>query len=87
MALAAEADVTTQIKLLRRNLRISQHEAIQAVRVLNEMPCPLFKNSPLLKKYFLLPLNNGKATITQDKLRLTFTLHPRIGLVIEREKR
>ncbi|MFN8470331.1 MAG: CRISPR-associated helicase Cas3' [Caldilineaceae bacterium] len=84
--LAAEADVTTQIKLLRRNLRISQHQAIQAVRALNEMPCPLFKNSPLLKNYFLLPLNNGKATITQDKLRLSFTLHPRIGLIIEREK-
>jgi hypothetical protein len=53
---------------------------------MNEMPCQMFKNSPLLKNYFLLPLNNGKAAITQDKLRLTFTLHSRIGLIIEREK-
>ena len=68
VSLNAEADRDTQIKLLRRNLRISQHDAIQAVRTLNTEPWPLFKNSPLLKNYFLLPLTNGDATIRQDKV-------------------
>jgi CRISPR-associated endonuclease/helicase Cas3 len=81
-----EADTNTQMKLRRRSLRISHHDAIQAVRLINQTRFPLFRDSPLLKQYFLLPLTNGVAVITHENVRITFVLHPRLGLTINREK-
>jgi CRISPR-associated endonuclease/helicase Cas3 len=87
VSLRAETDIKTQFKLLRRNLRVSQYDAIQAIQSMNEPPTPLFKQSPLLKNYYLLPLTAGSAISTYGNVRLTFLLHPRLGLVIEREKK
>jgi len=84
--LSAEADRETQLRLLRRGLRVSHQDAIQAIRSINGKRCRLFADSPLLKDQFLLPLEAGELILWHDSTELTFTLHPQLGLVIERNK-
>jgi hypothetical protein len=88
----AEASVETQRKLLRHSLRISQPDAIQAIREDGERDkdgkrylAGLFKKSTLLKSYYPLWLTNGKARLPREQPKLIITLDPQLGLVIERE--
>lgn len=84
--LGGEADRETQLRLLRRGLRVSHQDAIHAIRSINEKRCRLFADSPLLKDQFMLPLENGSITLWHDSTELTLILHPQLGLVIERNK-
>lgn len=81
-----EAPRELQLSLLRRNLRVSHHDAIHAIKAYNAIPKSLFKESALLKDYYLLPLTNSKGQLATEKDKINFMLHPRLGLVIEKEK-
>lgn len=84
--LDAEADRETQLRLLRRGLRVSRQDAIQAIRAINEKRHKLFADSALLRDQQLLPLEGNAITLIHDSTKLICTLHPRLGLVIERNK-
>jgi CRISPR-associated endonuclease/helicase Cas3 len=76
----------TQRELLRHNLRVSQRDAIEAIRMdREENPTPLFKKSTLLKDYYPLWLTDGKAQFKLACDALNIMLHPRLGLIIEKE--
>jgi len=81
-----EARLDTQRELLRRNLRISHHDAIQAIQEDGDKNVTrLFKESKLLKGYYPLWLTNGKAELKLDNGILGITLNLQLGLVIEKE--
>jgi len=81
-----EALLDTQRKLLKRNLRISHHGAIQANQVNEEKNITkLFKESQLLKGYYPLWLNNGKRELKFEDDKFQVTLDPSLGLLIEKE--
>ena len=81
-----EALLDTQRKLLKRNLRISHHAAIQAIQVNEEKNITkLFKESQLLKGYYPLWLHNGKRELKFEDDKFQVTLDPSLGLLIEKE--
>lgn len=86
IAVTQEAPREAQRKLLRRNLRVSRRDAIDAIREdREEKPTRLFKKSSLLKNYYPLWLTNGKAQFKIKDGALRITLDPQLGLVIEKE--
>jgi CRISPR-associated endonuclease/helicase Cas3 len=83
--LDAEAPRAKQLELLRRSLRISRREAVEAIRAqCRELP-KLFTDSALLKECLPLWLAGGQARLPAGKHTLTIALRPRLGLVIRRE--
>lgn len=78
----------TQLRLLRRGMRVSRYEVIRALKDTNAKLPNLFARSVLLKGYFPLWLHGGQAQLpdakggaNQDAV-LNITLDPRLGLVI-----
>jgi len=84
VALDAEASRTIQKNLLRRSIRTSHYQLIRALK--NEKPSHFFTESALLKECYPLWLQNGTRRIELQKGSLLITLHPQLGLVIEKEK-
>ncbi|MGC8879964.1 MAG: CRISPR-associated helicase Cas3' [Anaerolineae bacterium] len=80
LSLAAPAPRATQLRLLRRSVRVSRQDAVRALRNTRTHLPPLFRESPLLRSCFLLGLYRGCARVDA----LTFRLDPDLGLVIER---
>ncbi|MCL5997909.1 MAG: hypothetical protein M1546_17925, partial [Chloroflexi bacterium] len=71
-----------QLRLLRRSLRVSRYEAVQAIKLSGAKLPALFRESALLKGYVPLWLNDGQAQLPATKGTLTLSLDPRLGLVI-----
>jgi CRISPR-associated endonuclease/helicase Cas3 len=82
----AEAPRATQLRLLRRHLRISNPEAMDAIDAASSAtPTKLFTRSALLEDFCPLWLIRGKAQLETSKGKtLAFTLDPDLGLVIEK---
>jgi hypothetical protein len=75
-----------QRKLLRRYLRISQRDVMDALQKEGEAQATeLFKKSSLLREYFPLWLTNGKVRLNTAHGTFLVTLDPQLGLVIEKE--
>lgn len=87
LSLKDDAPREIQLHLLRRGLRVSQYDAVQALKATTKTLPGLFKKSALLQDCIPLLLNNQQAHFTVNNKTITFTLDPRLGLVIEREKR
>ncbi|MBA4376538.1 MAG: hypothetical protein C0401_10260 [Anaerolinea sp.] len=88
--LNAKASLEMQRKLLKRNLRISNRAAIEAIEVRiasEETQTKLFKESTLLKGYFPLWLNEGKVEFNIEKGVVHIRLDEALGLVIVKEGR
>ncbi len=85
VALDRRASREMQLRLLRRHLRVSRPEIIQALK---EAPRPkLFTESPKLKwGYHPLWLTDGKAEFPLENGKLVVTLDDELGLVIHKEK-
>ena len=85
VALDRRASRKMQLRLLRRHLRVSRPEIVQALK---EAPRPkLFTESPKLKwSYHPLWLTGGKAEFPLEKGKLVVTLEDKLGLVIHKEK-
>ena len=83
-----EADLDTQRKMLRRHLRISNRDAIEAIQLDAEKHGTiLFKKSTLLKSYSPIWLLKGEVHLPQEKPDIHINLDPILGLVIEKEKK
>jgi len=83
-----EASLSIQRKLLKNHLRISNPDAIEAVRLEAEKQGTiLFKKSILLKEYHPIWLSKGEAHLPQAKPNIHINLDPMLGLVIEKEKK
>ncbi|MCL4298321.1 MAG: CRISPR-associated helicase Cas3' [Anaerolineae bacterium] len=76
----------TELKLLRRGLRLSQWHVVQYFKRTEKPKEILFKKSTLLKSVVPLWLTNGQTTLVVDNVTVTLALHPRLGLLIERSK-
>jgi CRISPR-associated endonuclease/helicase Cas3 len=74
----------TELKLLRRGLRLSQWHIVQHFKHAEKPKEALFKQSTLLKSVVPLWLTQGQTTLVVDNVTVTLTLHPRLGLLIER---
>jgi CRISPR-associated endonuclease/helicase Cas3 len=71
----------TQLQLLRRSIRVSRYEVVQAIKLSHAQLPALFARSTLLKGYFPLWLQDGKCEFADAKGGLTLTLDPMLGLV------
>lgn len=86
VALNRSAENDVLLKLLRRNMRISNYEAIQGIRAAwQAQPHRLFADEALLKGYYPLLLRDGQAQFAAKQGVLTLCLHPQLGLVIEKK--
>jgi hypothetical protein len=85
LSLNEEAPREIQLQLLRRGLRVSQYNAVQALKATPQNLAGLFKKSALLKDCVPLLLHNHQAHLALNDKLITFTLDPRLGLVIERQ--
>jgi CRISPR-associated endonuclease/helicase Cas3 len=74
-----------QLRLLRRHVRVSRPEIVQALKKTDELS-PLFKLSPRLKGYYPLWLSDGRAEFPSGTSKLSVTLETSLGLVIRKEK-
>lgn len=84
----AEASLEVQRKLLRNQLRISNPDAIEVVRLDTEKHgTVLFKKSTLLKGYHPIWLMKGEAYLPQEKPNIHIKLDPILGLTIVKEKK
>jgi len=86
VSLDAAAPREVQLQMLRRSLRISHHEAVQALKAQRDALPRLFTESALLKSCWPLWLTDRKAILPLAKGKLNLTLDPRLGLVIAKEK-
>lgn len=86
MSLDAAAPRETQLALLRRGLTISRVEVVKWLKAAAGERPALFTDSALLKNCHPLWLNDGRATFATGSARLTLTLDPKLGLVIDRQK-
>ena len=75
-----------QLRLLRRHMRLSQQDVLRAIRASRDPLPRLFAKSALLKGYLPLWLSQGKAQLRTERGVLLLSLHPKLGLVIKREK-
>ena len=84
VALNRAAAPAMQRRLLRRHLRVSRPEIVQAVKRQDDLPA-LFTRSPRLKGYYPLWLENGQATFPKanGKGEIVVTLDQDMGLVIK----
>jgi CRISPR-associated endonuclease/helicase Cas3 len=84
----AKASLEIQRKLLKRNMRISQRDAIALLKERKdskEYLTPLFKESTLLKGYYPVWLTNGKTEFRLEKGTLRICLDKDLGLKITKE--
>jgi CRISPR-associated endonuclease/helicase Cas3 len=84
----AKASLEIQRKLLKRNMRISQRDAIALLKRRkdsDEYLTKLFKESPLLKGYYPVWLTNGKTELRLEKGTLRICLDKELGLKITKE--
>jgi hypothetical protein len=81
-----EASRATQLRLLRQHLRVSNADVIGAIEAANaKAPMKLFEQSALLEDFFPLWLTNGTTQLQTNKgAKLTLTLDPDLGLVIDK---
>ena len=86
VSLNAAAPREVQLQMLRRSLRISNREAVQALKAQRDALPRLFTESALLKSCWPLWLTDRKAILPLAKGKLNLTLDPRLGLVIAKEK-
>jgi CRISPR-associated endonuclease/helicase Cas3 len=80
VAINQAAPRETQLDLLRRQLRISHHDAVAALKA-QSLP-PLFTRSALLKEYLPLWLTDGLAELPLKKGTLVLSLDEKLGLQI-----
>ncbi len=73
-----------QLRLMRRSLRISRPEAVQALRAGGAELPPLFTRSSVLRGALPLRLTDGQATLRAERGTLILTLDPELGLVVAR---
>jgi CRISPR-associated endonuclease/helicase Cas3 len=83
--LDAAAPREIQLRLLRRSLRISHREVVQAIKASRGAMPRLFTHSALLKGYAPLWLSDGQTRWPRTKGMLVLTLDPQLGLVITKE--
>jgi len=77
-----EASLSIQRKLLKNHLRISNPDAIEAVRLEAEKQGTiLFKKSILLKEYYPIWLSKGEAHLLQAKPNIHIYLDSALGLI------
>jgi len=74
----------TQLRLLRRSLRLSHRQAVRVIGREGGAP-RLFTESALLKRCHPLWLRDGRTTLGRGDSAVTLTLDARLGLVIQRE--
>ncbi len=80
------ATLETQRRLLKRQLRVSQREAIGAIRAdAQAAPCGLFSDSNLLKGFLPLWLTQGQARLVTERGPLVLALDVALGLIITKE--
>lgn len=80
-----KVDHDIALKLLRSNMRISNHEAILGVRgVVMAQPCKAFAETTLLKGYTPLFLNDAQASFKTKNGEIKLYLHPILGLKISK---
>ena len=80
-----EAPWPVQKKLMRRSIRISNRQAVLALKGKKAKLPRSFSESALLKECIPLLLTNGEAVIKGEKGAILFSLHPRLGLVIRKQ--
>jgi CRISPR-associated endonuclease/helicase Cas3 len=78
------ADVDTQLRMLRRQLRVSNHYMVKALKT-SPLP-PLFEKSARLKGCFPLWLKDGQTELPLERGKIIVHLDDVLGLVIRREK-
>jgi len=86
VSLDAAAPRAVQLQMLRRSLRISNREAVQALKAERDRLPRLFTESALLKGCLPLELKDGRAVLPLTKGTLCLTLDPKLGLVIAKDK-
>jgi len=82
--LPAQRDL--QLALLRRSIKISGNDIVEAVQASVGVLPRLFSDSALLKGLKPLWLADGQAVLANGKNTLTFKLDPELGMVIFRSK-
>jgi CRISPR-associated endonuclease/helicase Cas3 len=83
VGLDSPASPEMQLRLLRRHLRVSHREIVQALK---NAPLPnLFTRSARLKGYYPLWLTDGQAEFPLENGRVIVTLDRDLGLIIHRE--
>ncbi len=86
VSLNTEAPREMQLRLLRHSLRVSNRNAVAAIKTNPEQPPRLFTESALLKEIIPLWLTDGKASLPSVKTTIHLTLDPKLGLVIDKDK-
>lgn len=84
--LDAEAPREMQKKLMRRSIRTGHRQLIETLKADEKNRPRLFTESSLLKECYPLWLENGAARVNLQKGNLLISLHPQLGLVIQKEK-
>jgi hypothetical protein len=84
--LDTEAPRQMQKKLMRRSIRTGNRDLIAALKAEEARRPRLFTESALLKECYPLWLVDGATRLPVEKGTLSITLHPQLGLVIEKEK-
>lgn len=74
----------TELRLLRRSLRVSRYEIVQYFKDVPEPSESLFKNSSLLKSVKPLWLENGQTDITFNGKTIHVHLDEALGLVVKK---
>ena len=87
MSLASPVPRETQLQLLRRSLRVTHRRAVPLLKAGVVSLPRLFTESLLLKECIPLWLQRGQSRLPSGKETLVLTLDPRLGLVIDRERR
>lgn len=81
-----EASRQMQKKLMRRSIRTSNYLLIAALKSKKSQHPNLFTKSSLLKECYPIWLVDGVTQIPIEKGILSITLHPQLGLIIEKIK-
>jgi CRISPR-associated endonuclease/helicase Cas3 len=77
----------TQLKMMQCSLRISNRQAVQALKVSTESTWPSeFNDAPILRDCQPLWLRNGEITLPIKNRSVHFKLDSRLGLIIKSEK-
>lgn len=85
--LSQPAPRATQLRLLRRGVRLSQSTAVRALQSDPAPLPPMFTQSPLLRRIRPLWLESGGTRLTAGNRAVTLHLDPDLGLVVERQPR
>ena len=83
--LGSVAPRAVQLALLRRSLRVSHCDVVQAIKADSASLPALFTESTLLKRHFPVWLTNGQTRLQGKRGSIVLELDPMLGLVIRRE--